>query len=156
MFAAVASAAFALAGCGSGEEPSAPGSASTTTPAAPAASTSPATQAQVPTVVTAVEAQTSVRNAVSMVEACFTDTENYRRCTKPVGGSLGVNTGLRLVATAPKPGEVQVVALAKDAYKALSPDSTGARYILVKQPRTGLIKRNCRLASGQVCSPATW
>ncbi|MBO9531496.1 MAG: prepilin-type N-terminal cleavage/methylation domain-containing protein, partial [Solirubrobacteraceae bacterium] len=83
-------------------------------------------------------AKTDARNAVSMVEACYTDTQDYTACTTTTG--LGTNTGLNFVAAAPAAGEVQVTASAANAYSIVAGSRSGNRFTIAKAA-TGAITR---------------
>jgi hypothetical protein len=147
----------ALFGGLSGERGGDPARAASGTPDATSAvvtgsSPAPAT----PAPISSTDAQRNARNAVAIVEACFTDRNDYRPCTRGKAGSLGTNTGLTFVSRPPKAGEVRVIAKRSDSYRVIAADTEGTRWIITKRPRTGLITRTCRYASGEGCPPASW
>jgi type IV pilus assembly protein PilA len=90
-------------------------------------------------------AKTDARNAVSMVEACYTDTQDYTLCKTTAG--LGTNTGLTFVATAPAAGQVQVQATAKNAYS-ITAKSQSDNTFTISKDAAGTITRDCGPTGG--------
>lgn len=86
-------------------------------------------------------AKTNARNAVSMVEACYTDSQDYTACG---GTALGNNTGLTFVANPSAEGEVSVVGTAND-YQITAYSKSGNRFGIKKTAATGVIERTCGL-----------
>ena len=85
-------------------------------------------------------AKTDARNAVSMVEACYTDTQDYTACTNTTG--LGTNTGLNFVSAAPAAGQVQVTASAANVYSIVAGSKSGNKFTISKAAN-GTISRIC-------------
>jgi type IV pilus assembly protein PilA len=54
-------------------------------------------------------AKSNARNAVSQIESCFADEQDYKNCTPAATGVMSkAATGLDLVTTAPAAGQVQI------------------------------------------------
>jgi len=96
-------------------------------------------------------AKTNARNAVSMVEACYTDTQDYSKCTSPTNG-LGTNTGLdfstitvKADATSPKLGY------------SIAATSASTNVYTITKAATGDITRTCTAKSNAGCpASGTW
>ncbi len=104
-------------------------------------------------------AKTNARNAVSMVEACFTDTQDYSLCKTPA--QLGTNTGIDFVTVAPTAeGQVLVTATTASAYTIDAYSRSKNMFQIAKDGTTGAITRNCgtptaTAGAGQAGCPAT-
>ena len=99
-------------------------------------------------------AKTDARNAVSMVEACYTDTQDYTACTNTTG--LGTNTGLNFVSAAPAAGEVQVTATAANVYAIVAGSKSGNKFTISKAAN-GTIARTCTTTGQGGCpTSGTW
>jgi len=96
-------------------------------------------------------AKSNARNAVSMVEACYTDTQNYGSCLTATAGSLGTNTGLTFVTGTPAAGQVSVVSGAADAYVITAGSASGGRFSITKTTGTGQITRGCSAPGTGAC-----
>jgi type IV pilus assembly protein PilA len=98
-------------------------------------------------------AKSNARNAVSQVESCNTDQQNYNNCTTST--QLG-NTGLNIVTTAPAAGQVQVTAQTGTGgtytgYTITAASSSGNTFTITKDPNTGLTTRTCNSAGTGGC-----
>jgi type IV pilus assembly protein PilA len=82
------------------------------------------------------DAKSNARNAVSQVESCYTNEEDYRNCD--TAGELG-NTGLDLGAG---PGKVVITANQRD-YKVVATSISNHSFTIEKDPATGQLKRSC-------------
>jgi hypothetical protein len=128
-------AALALAGCGDDEKSNkdaaykGPGSASRLPPASTPSETA--------------DAKGDARNAASIVESCFADTQDYGACKDLSEGGLEVGTG---------PGQVNVVAASARSYRIEAYAEGGATFAIVRQ-EGGKIEREC---SGPGCQGGTW
>jgi type IV pilus assembly protein PilA len=105
-------------------------------------------------------AKSNARNAVSMVESCFTDTQDYSQCQNAASGSLGTNTGLNFTANGAAPTQGGQVAangtVPAGGYTITALSASGGTFQIVKDA-TGQIYRGC-LPKGQgACSvQGTW
>lgn len=98
-------------------------------------------------------AKTNARNAVSMVEACYTDTQAYQSCKNTT--QLGTNTGLNFVLAAPTlEGQVWVESTTDTAYTIHAYSKSGNTFRIAKDGTTGVIDRTCTPV-GQAGCPAT-
>ena len=96
-------------------------------------------------------AKTNARNAVSQIEACFTDGQDYQVCENAT--QLG-NTGLTIGAL----GVVNTVNLdgtANDAYTIVATSLTTNRFTISKAATTGVITRSCTRPATDGACPAT-
>ena len=96
-------------------------------------------------------AKSNARNAVSMVEACYTDSQNYGTCRTGTAGSLGANTGLNFVSSAPVKDQVQVTSGAADAYVITAGSASGGSFSITKTTGTGAITRGCSAPGTGAC-----
>ncbi len=80
-------------------------------------------------------AKTNARNAVSMIEACYTDTQSYANCTSPTNG-LGANTGLDW-------SKITVTASGTTGYTVVATSDSTNTFSIVKAAGTGQITRTC-------------
>jgi type IV pilus assembly protein PilA len=91
-------------------------------------------------------AKTNARNAVSQVEACYTDTQTYASC---VDANLsGSNTGLQFGTTA---GQVNITGATVDAYTITAKSASGNSFVIRKITATGEIQRTCIKAGDGAC-----
>ena len=96
-------------------------------------------------------AKSNARNAVSMVEACYTDSQNYGSCLTGTAGSLGANTGLTFVGATPIKDQVWVQSAAADAYSITAGSASGGRFSINKAATTGTITRSCSAPGTGAC-----
>lgn len=89
------------------------------------------------------DAKSHARNAASIVESCFADTQDYAACKDLSEGGLEVGTG---------PGQVNVVAASARSYRIEAYAEGGATFAIVQQ-EGGKIEREC---SGPGCQGGTW
>ena len=82
------------------------------------------------------DAKSNARNAVSQVESCYTNEQDYRNCD--TGGELG-NTGLDLGAG---PGKVVITANQRD-YKVVATSISNHTFTIEKDAVTGQLERSC-------------
>jgi type IV pilus assembly protein PilA len=82
------------------------------------------------------DAKSNARNAVSQIEGCYTNEEDYRNCD--TAADLG-NTGLGLGAG---PGKVVITANQRD-YKVVATSISNHSFTIEKDPATGHFKRSC-------------
>jgi type IV pilus assembly protein PilA len=82
------------------------------------------------------DAKSNARNAISQVESCYTNEEDYRNCD--TAGELG-NTGLDLGAGL---GKVVITANQRD-FKVVATSLSNHTFTIEKDPATGQFKRSC-------------
>ena len=83
-------------------------------------------------------AKTNARNAVSQVEACYTDTQDYALCQSPTTG-LGNNTGLDFGVIKVTPSDATKAA----GYSITATSDSGNEFTITKDKATGAITRPC-------------
>jgi type IV pilus assembly protein PilA len=93
-------------------------------------------------------AKTNSRNAVSQVEACYTDTQDYGQCK--TAAQLG-NTGLTIGTGA---DQVDIQSTAADAFDITGYSKTGNSFKISKATSTGAITRTCTKVKDGAC-PST-
>jgi type IV pilus assembly protein PilA len=84
-------------------------------------------------------AKSDARNAVSEVESCFTDSQDYASCDTVAVGELGPNTGLDFGAT---DGKVEISGAAGSSYTIIG-HSKGGNDFTMKKTNGGPIERTC-------------
>jgi type IV pilus assembly protein PilA len=90
-------------------------------------------------------AKSDARNAVSQVESCFADQQDYRQCAGTNVANLGT-TGLNIVGTAPPAsGAVAVVSSAADGYTITAMSKSGNSFSITKTAG-GPVARTCTVA----------
>jgi type IV pilus assembly protein PilA len=90
-------------------------------------------------------AKSDARNAVSQVESCYADTQDYRNCTTP--SQLGT-TGLNIVTSAPTAGQIQVTSSASDGYVVKAVSQSGNSFSITKTGG-GAATRSCSMVGGK-------
>lgn len=101
-----------------------------------------------------VRAKGEARNAVSHVEACYVNSEDYRKCVDAVG--LGSGTGLN-IGTAN--GQVEISANAADGYTISAHSLTGSTYSISRKADGDPLERTCVIAAGKTdagCKGGNW
>jgi type IV pilus assembly protein PilA len=98
-------------------------------------------------------AKSNARNAVSFMESCFSDTQDYSQCNSAtaLGGATGV-TGLTLVFnTAPTAGQTEISTTAGQTsqYTVIAASKSGDSFTIAKN--NGAITRTCSPASTGGC-----
>lgn len=89
------------------------------------------------------KSKSDVRNTVTHIEACYTSTEDYRKCTTlaDLGTGLGIPLGTG-------PGSVEIVPDTASGFTATGNSRTGASFSIVKSPSSWKVTRKCQAASG--------
>lgn len=100
-------------------------------------------------------AKSNARNAVSQVESCFADSQDYTACDTAT--ELG-STGLDVVASPPGDGQVSVVPSGTKGYTITAKSKSGNTFSIVKDATTGLTTRSCdgTAAPSGGCKGSTW
>jgi type IV pilus assembly protein PilA len=92
-------------------------------------------------------AKSDARNAVSQVESCFTDEQDYRNCVW--NGAAG--TGSASMTDAKLPSNVTITSAAADAYLIVATSKSGTDFKITKATTTGVITRTCTAANVGAC-----
>ena len=99
-------------------------------------------------------AKSNARNAVSQVEACYTDTNTYTTCST---AAQLPSTGLNIVAAVAAAGDVSVTGTSADAYSINARSASGTTFTINKITGTGLITRTCDKPKIGACpASSTW
>lgn len=93
-------------------------------------------------------AKSNARNAVSQIEACYTDTQDYSKCT--TAADLG-NTGLS-IGTGREQVAITAAAATPDAFTVTAKSKTDNTFSIQKASGTGVISRTCQRVSDGACS----
>jgi type IV pilus assembly protein PilA len=95
-------------------------------------------------------AKSDARNAVSQVESCFTDEQDYNNCTWT--GSTGP-----AAMTDAKLGTNVVITATTDSYVITATSKSTGKFIISKATGTGVISRSCTpLNKGACPSTGVW
>jgi type IV pilus assembly protein PilA len=86
------------------------------------------------------EAKSNARNAVSQVESCYSNEQDYGRCQTAT--DLG-NTGLPIQAAAAGTASVQIAANGTTGYTVTSNSKSGNTFRIIKDPASGAMTRTC-------------
>jgi type IV pilus assembly protein PilA len=103
-------------------------------------------------------AKSDARNAVSQVESCYTDTQDYTACIAGAGQLTQANTGLDILPGAPGRQQVQVTGQTTTGYTINAKSKSDNVFTIVKSA-TGSTTRTCTSAgSGGSCTTtgASW
>ncbi len=98
-------------------------------------------------------AKTNARNAVSQVEACYTDSQDYGQCLN--ANLATANTGLSFGTGA---DQVNITSAAADAFVITGYSKTGNSFSITKTAGTGAISRSCQRVKDGACTAnnASW
>jgi type IV pilus assembly protein PilA len=92
-------------------------------------------------------AKSDARNMVSQVESCYTDEQDYTKCTNPP------NTGLNIGAAT---GQVNVPGSSTNTYQIIGHSKSNNNFTITKGT-DGAITRSCTsAATGSCLSSGTW
>ena len=94
------------------------------------------------------DAKSNARNAVSQVESCYANEQNYSNCV--TAAQLG-NTGLDLGTGA---GKVSITAAAgtpSRGFTIVGESKSGNKFTITKDPTTGKVSRSCTTVSSGGC-----
>jgi type IV pilus assembly protein PilA len=94
-------------------------------------------------------AKSDARNAVSHIESCFTDEQDYSKCDSAAAAMSKANTGLTFVSAAPAAGEVQLTVAA--ATYTITAKSKSANTFSIAKAADGTITRSCATAGDGGC-----
>ena len=104
-------------------------------------------------------AKSDARNAVSQIESCFTDTQDYSQCGPAVTSMNQANTGMKFAAAPDKttsPATVGLVAVA-GGYTITAASKSGNSFIITKDLAAGTLVRSCTtLGSGSCPASGNW
>jgi hypothetical protein len=92
------------------------------------------------------EAKSAARNAVSLVESCYVENQDYSKCTDDkilTDGSLDAGSG---------PGQVRVADATPATYTIEARSEAGGVFAVAKD-ESGAVKRTC---TGAGCEGGTW
>ena len=99
-------------------------------------------------------AKSNARNAVSQVEACYTDTNTYVTCST---AAQLPSTGLTIVAAVSVAGDVSVTGTSVDGYSINAMSASGTTFTITKATGTGQINRTCdKKGTGACPSSGSW
>ena len=92
-------------------------------------------------------AKSDARNAVSQIESCYTDTQDYTQCVAAAGQLTQANTGLDLVTGAPGRQQVQITGQTTTGYT-INAKSKSYNVFTITKSATGSTTRTCTSAGG--------
>jgi type IV pilus assembly protein PilA len=96
-------------------------------------------------------AKSDARNAVSQVESCFTDEQDYRRCT------WDGTTGPAPILDAKLPSTVVVTSSAVDSYAITATSDSATTFTITKASGSAAVSRSCNTPSKGACpSSGQW
>ena len=98
-------------------------------------------------------AKSDARNAVSQIESCFADEQDYTKCDITNANMTKAATGLNVVSAAPAKGEVQINPTASNAYTIVAKSKSDNEFTIAKDA-TGATKRTCTTVGSGAC-PST-
>jgi type IV pilus assembly protein PilA len=97
-------------------------------------------------------AKSNARNAVSYVEACYTDSQDYSKCT--TAAQLG-ETPFPVVGGTPGAGEVRVRVVDPELFRVVSGSGSGHHFRIVKDA-DGKVRLDCWDDPGSCSSKGDW
>jgi type IV pilus assembly protein PilA len=99
-------------------------------------------------------AKANARNMETHVEACFTQHDDYTKCTHASDHPAGI--GIQFGSGA---NQVEVDATDPEGYDIVSHSTTGSTYTITKTPGTWAVDRTCVVAAGKSdagCKNGKW
>jgi type IV pilus assembly protein PilA len=104
-------------------------------------------------------AKSDARNAVSQIESCYTDTQDYSQCGPAAGAMSQANTGMKFGAApvnTTSPATVGLVATTT-GYTITAKSKSNVNYIITKNTTAGTLTRTCNPVNTGSCPAAgTW
>jgi type IV pilus assembly protein PilA len=101
-------------------------------------------------------AKSDARNAVSQIESCFADEQDYTKCTATHPNMTKAATGLNVTASAPTKGQVQINPSAANAYSIVA-RSQSDNVFTISKDASGTISRTCTAVGTGACpSGGSW
>ena len=98
-------------------------------------------------------AKSDARNAVSQVESCFADTQDYQKCNEATATELGTQTGLKIGTGV---GEVEIKATAANDYEIIGHSKSTGDFV-IKKTAGGAPERTCTKPNEGACpSDSKW
>jgi type IV pilus assembly protein PilA len=100
-------------------------------------------------------AKSDARNAVSQVEACFADEQDYTLCGATAGSMSKVNTGIAFVnSTTPTAGTNVGLTTTANGWVITAASKSTNKFTITKSVSAGTIQRTCT-ATGSGSCPAS-
>jgi type IV pilus assembly protein PilA len=91
-------------------------------------------------------AKSNARNAVSQIETCYVDNQDYTGCTIPASSGLPIGSAQ---------GQVEVTATGTNTYTIVGHSKSGCNFT-VQRLSTGATTRSASAQSGQTCTAGSW
>ncbi|SRR5690242_5790124 len=104
-------------------------------------------------------AKSDARNAVSQVESCFADEQDYTKCGPTATSMSQTNTGMKFAASPDATTSPATVGLAVSAtgYTITSASKSTNSFTITKNTSTGTLTRGCTTAGNAGCpSSGSW
>ena len=95
-------------------------------------------------------AKSNARNAVSQIESCYADEQDYTKCGPTAAVMSASNTGLTLVGTTPTTGQVQVTTGNANSYVIDAKSKSGNDFVITKT-NGGAVTRSCTTVGSGSC-----
>jgi hypothetical protein len=100
------------------------------------------------------KATSNARNLTSAIEACFTETMDYRRCRS--AAVLNEGMGEFAVPIGSRPGQARVAKATRYTYTIDSYSRSGNHFLMVRSP-SGRLSRTCTRRGRGLCrSSGSW
>jgi type IV pilus assembly protein PilA len=100
-------------------------------------------------------AKSDARNAVSQIESCFADEQNYDNCGPTNPNMAKAATGLDVVSAAPTAGQVQIVGNGTTGYTITAKSKSTNTFTITKSG--GTVSRTCTaVGKGSCPSNGSW
>ena len=98
--------------------------------------------------------KSDVRNAVSQMETCFANTQDYADCD---ANEVGLeSTGIELVdSSSPAAGQVGISGQSATGYVLTGESKSGTEFVITKDATSGVLSRTCSPNEGG-CSNSSW
>jgi type IV pilus assembly protein PilA len=101
-------------------------------------------------------AKSDARNAVSQIESCFADEQDYANCGTSNTNMSKASTGLTFVTGAPNAGEVQLSGLGTDGGYTITAGSESDNTFTITKAN-GVVTRSCEDTGKGACpSDGSW
>jgi type IV pilus assembly protein PilA len=104
-------------------------------------------------------AKSDARNAVSQIESCYADEQDYTKCGPAAASMSQVNTGLKFAAAPSSATSPATIGLTTSAtgYVITALSKSANRFVITKNTTAGTLARTCTTAGQGGCpSAGTW
>jgi type IV pilus assembly protein PilA len=101
------------------------------------------------------KAKSNARNMTSLVESCYTDTQDYSKC-RTASQLENDSMGMFHAPIGSKPGQVRVAKASKETYTIDAYSKSGNHFLVVKRSNGGTTRKCTKAGRGGCRANGTW